>query len=739
MSLRETLPEARTRTEGQGGLAPARLQMTINRRPILPTLPCVAARTLHLLTGVPLDVEPDACPEAVRVIRLDPALTLAVLRQAAPNGRCPPTIDEAVRLAGAEGLWRAVTGTGVMLGSGCYTAEFWRHCITVALAAEEIARRNDLPEGRDGAYLAGLLHDVGRLVFSSLYPKSYRRCMEAASSGRASIGEAERRAMGMDHSGIGRRYAEAIGLPPHVVEAVQRHHDGDGESAGSARHGLMAGTIALADAVAYQTPSRSDEAVGGPAAEDLQALSRRAGLSPDALDEVLLVVPGRVGDAVAALGLESPDAQDGYPELLQAAMQRLAARLGRRSDAGVGAGVAHFLSTVECSTPIADVLRELAESLAADSADCGAIVCYCAAADDRTVTAVRRAPDGKTETRTYHRSRNFDAAGLPEAAEAEDVLRRLLDEPEKLDGWTDVSGCVHHSLPTDGTWLGGVFRDACDVPTGAAARWDELLRRAGGLALGLARRRAETTELSERLLASRQSLDEIKGAFAETARFEAAAELAAGAAHELNNPLAVMSGRAQIMQRRATTEADRETWRTIAEQSERVSEIVSELMDIASPARPDAERIDVRELLDETVSAFLSSGHPHAASAVVDIDTEASCPYVRADRGQIRRALLELLHNAVTAGGEGTAMRLEARGADDDDAVHVTVSDDGPGMDERTAARAFAPFFSKQKAGRRRGLGLARARRYVENNQGRIWIRTGPGAGVTVHVLLPAD
>ena len=68
---------------------------------------------------------------------------------------------------------------------------------------------------------------------------------------------------------------------------------------------------------------------------------------------------------------------------------------------------------------------------------------------------------------------------------------------------------------------------------------------------------------------------------------------------------------------------------------------------------------------------------------------------------------------------------------------HRRVRDTGPGMDARTLDSAFTPFFSAQRAGRRRGLGLPRAKRYVENNGGRIWIRTRPGEGTTVYVQLP--
>ncbi|RPI62385.1 MAG: ATP-binding protein, partial [Planctomycetaceae bacterium] len=71
-------------------------------------------------------------------------------------------------------------------------------------------------------------------------------------------------------------------------------------------------------------------------------------------------------------------------------------------------------------------------------------------------------------------------------------------------------------------------------------------------------------------------------------------------------------------------------------------------------------------------------------------------------------------------------------------AVLLTVSDNGPGMDNATLERAFTPFFSLQRAGRRRGLGLPRAKRQIEANGGRIWIQSSTATGTKVFILLPA-
>jgi signal transduction histidine kinase len=100
--------------------------------------------------------------------------------------------------------------------------------------------------------------------------------------------------------------------------------------------------------------------------------------------------------------------------------------------------------------------------------------------------------------------------------------------------------------------------------------------------------------------------------------------------------------------------------------------------------------------------------------------------------------LLEAVTNAANAAAGPLHVVLGAQADPAGLAVQLTVQDDGPGMDAQTLQRAFAPFFSLQRAGRRRGLGLPKARRHVENNGGRMWLRSKPGRGACVVFQLPS-
>jgi signal transduction histidine kinase len=218
---------------------------------------------------------------------------------------------------------------------------------------------------------------------------------------------------------------------------------------------------------------------------------------------------------------------------------------------------------------------------------------------------------------------------------------------------------------------------------------------------------------------------------------EAMRDLAAGAAHELNTPLAIVSGRAQLMRNRDASKKRQQAWQTIVDQAQRISDIIAELMEIASPPEPAPSAIAPQELLSAAAEAFSSSDHPQAKAARVDIQIGDDCPAIWADRAQMQAVVVELMTNAATAASAAPHIRLAAQADPIGGSVLLTVRDDGPGMDEDTAARAFTPFFSAQAAGRRRGLGLPRAKRYIEMNRGRIRIDSQPGEGTDVSILLP--
>jgi signal transduction histidine kinase len=112
---------------------------------------------------------------------------------------------------------------------------------------------------------------------------------------------------------------------------------------------------------------------------------------------------------------------------------------------------------------------------------------------------------------------------------------------------------------------------------------------------------------------------------------------------------------------------------------------------------------------------------------------------VRVDRDQVCGALVEVIDNALQATDEKSGV-ITIHGAYDQYShqVVLTIADNGTGMEEQTLKRAFDPFFSAKQAGRRRGMGLSKALRWVEASSGSIKLESRPTRGTRALVLLPA-
>ena len=291
----------------------------------------------------------------------------------------------------------------------------------------------------------------------------------------------------------------------------------------------------------------------------------------------------------------------------------------------------------------------------------------------------------------------------------------------------DTGGCV-----------GGLIWGA---PAGEPARLEpqaaELtaLAHAWALAVRTAQVRQSHQELAEQLAQANRQLLDAQDALAQTRAMKAVAEMAAGAAHEMNNPLAVIVGRAEMLVSGLADPKQQRSAAVIAEQGHRLSGIISDLMDFARPTGPRPTAVAVRDLIDAAVGLAKTQDDWADRTVVTSVST---VPAVRVDGEQLSAALAELIGNAVQA-TDALAGRITVSAAHLGGGEHVavTVTDNGCGMDEPTARRAFDPFFSGRPAGRRRGLGLAKALRLVESVGGTIRLDSRPGRGTTAVVLLP--
>jgi putative nucleotidyltransferase with HDIG domain len=197
----------------------------------LPSLPAVVTHLIEMIDD-PLA----SAMDVAHTLREDPPLTARVLRMAnSPvyGGRFRiMSVPQAVMRLGMLEIRNVVMSLGVirsMLGAGRRLdyRTFWQHSLTVALATEtlaEMAPRHQDGED-DGAFAAGLLHDIGRFILDQFYPDDYDAALAVMDTERIPLREAEWRALGTDHAEVGGLLGERWGLPEPIVAGIAGHHN----------------------------------------------------------------------------------------------------------------------------------------------------------------------------------------------------------------------------------------------------------------------------------------------------------------------------------------------------------------------------------------------------------------------------------------------------------------------------------------------------------------------------------
>jgi two-component system NtrC family sensor kinase len=225
-------------------------------------------------------------------------------------------------------------------------------------------------------------------------------------------------------------------------------------------------------------------------------------------------------------------------------------------------------------------------------------------------------------------------------------------------------------------------------------------------------------------------------------KMAAIGELAAGVAHEINNPTAIISGTAEQLQFLIDECADRpeeikkrllKHISTITEQAARCKRITQGLLNFARRTEIHTTEVNVTKLIQETV-ALLEN---RALTEKKNIKTRIfpDLPTLQADPHQLEQVFLNLVNNALDAIDENGTVTMEVRA--EKSSVFIDVADNGSGITEEDLKRVFDPFFTNKPVGKGTGLGLSICFGIVQRMSGEITVASKPGVGATFTVRLP--
>ena len=220
-----------------------------------------------------------------------------------------------------------------------------------------------------------------------------------------------------------------------------------------------------------------------------------------------------------------------------------------------------------------------------------------------------------------------------------------------------------------------------------------------------------------------------------TGRLAALAEFAAGAGHELNNPLAVILGRAQLLLPKVDDPDDVRSLRAIIGQAQRAHRILRDLMYIARPPLPRSRLCRPDDLIRNAIRDIKTEAESRGVR--ITSENREPVPVAWADPDPLRHAVDVLLRNALEATPTGGTIRLTSTRTGD--RLSLSVRDSGRGITPEEGAHLFDPFFCGRQAGRGLGLGLPRVARFLAQVGGELSWRSTPGQGSTFALNLPLE
>lgn len=692
--------------------------------------------------------------EVAALTASDPALTLKVLKLANSSaynrqGRIA-SLDKALVVVGVAALKSILLGTfirGKLLAdrspSDPIILDFWKHSLGCAVTAQLLAERL-APELREDAFVAGMIHDLGKAALLVARSEAYERVLDYAARTGEDLSECERVAFGADHGLAGKWLAESWGLPPMLVDAVWLHHQADALSdfPGFGKRGkrdarndqanALLGLVMLADRLCREAMVDYSGSLG-----DLESplksasLAARLQIKPQVLDDVRPLIAQRFAERADLYDI-SMDAATFYAEALQRANGKLVSLSvsGTREQATLARSrqVLEAASRLAASLATADTAEKMLDALANDvfsGLDCPRAAAFLAA-EDETSRAL-----GWLDGRRL-------ATGDPTTWPA--PLREMLTFPQTLKKEQRHGDILALPLQFAGERFGDVFLarplSSCPFSEQEAAAYRQIahLMAANLHRLALARQLAQR---AEELSSALGRLSKARETAMQAERLAAVGQLAAGAAHEINNPLSIVYARAQLMEHKEQDTAKKRSLRQMMEQIERITGILQNLMDFARPAPPRLRETSLNDTVEKTLSLLADA--MGASKVRVERDLDQTLPRVMADPAQLQSLIVNLCINAQHAmqhKGGGT-LSVRTRNDPDKDRALLVVRDTGMGIKKEVLNRIFEPFFTTKEAGKGTGLGLSICYGIVQGHGGSIDIESEEGAFTEVVVGFP--
>jgi signal transduction histidine kinase/ActR/RegA family two-component response regulator len=598
---------------------------------------------------------------------------------------------------------------------------FWSHAYSVASYSDKIAQKIE-SRYQPQAYVAGLLHDIGKLALDRVAPGGYSRALELVRQQGLFALEAERREMGADHAVAGKWLAEAWGMPSSIVFSTWLHHHPPGTLDSTPYPVELIEIVSLANVLAHgddlETPAQERLA-----SMDEQRYSR---LGLERLD-VLELIRGGANGSEPELGVGAPPVEAAKPQEPRTEIAQL------RYERNLYSALCTFHERLQPGLAPTAQLSLFVDGLrTAFSISSG--ICY--------LTDVR----GGIPIALRWQSQDDVPESIPTAGDAEsggallplDDLIATLGPSAQGKEPVRRHGFVALPLLDGNRGIGQIIFQGDGGPVLSENFLRDLMRfvKSAGAALAHCKALRSMHDEAESLAAAvwKQELNHRHDR--RTERLISVGKMAAGAAHEINNPLAVISGKAQMLLANAANPEDTKALEIIVEHSQRASGILRDLLQFARPNPPQLMPGRISYLVKNSLDRVRKKLEDEGIQLVEEYAQDL--PQIPVDRMQMDQVFQNLLQNAEQGmARQGDKLTVRVRPNQDRTAVLVQIVDTGQGIAADIMDKVFEPFFTTQSGSGGTGMGLAVCHGIVEAHRGTITLHSQEGTGTTCTVTLP--
>ena len=736
----------------------------------LPTLPAVATRLMSISSVEDINLD-----EIILLIESDPAMSTMILSMCRTAdkglGDKITTVRRAVIMLGLEAVQVAALSVHVYQQLNTESSEhdaedhlfdrsgFWVHSLAVACGAHAIAQEHpQLGVSPDQAYLAGLLHDLGKLSLDLILPKAYQRVLAMSQSRHCSLCLVERTMLGLDHHTAGKRMAEHWKLPDPVRDAIWLHSQHLGSLPESASRSLVS-IVTIAESWARDTHLGWAGEYGEPL--DLHEQAEFLRINPEFFKNNTPALIEGVATRGKILGLGEIAEQGLLIESLTAANRRLAQLntdlRSKLSSAKTSDRILESIDTfheharVDASPEqiFCSIVRSASVLVGSERA--AVIVQHSDGAPWQTLmidqgkvvtpSKAVQAPQSEHETVRPGMLAHANASQSMELATL-DWLRELFMSVKEIGapmliGSADAQG---EQSDDESSFLIIMPKMGSGIEHIVSTPGFATVRALWGRALAQAIIAEKGRRVGEELAGANHAMTALRHELTTKESLVQLGKMAAGAAHEMNNPLAIIKGRSQQLFERSGTEREQASARAITAASDQLTDLITSLHMIADPPTPKLALADPILMVRQAIAIARDRCQAQGHNVRIQCNPKGDIRPIGMDLDMLAKAVAEPIMNAVQASPNAIISVCIEPGSRDGRLL-VRITDRGPGFTSDSIKHAFDPFFSELDAGRRSGLGLARARGLIELHKGEIVLGNNPGEskGAEVVIYLKTD